>query len=500
MSTRSTQPKPKFKYGDRVCDLDGGRPGVISFIGSWVPGWNAYRSAPGGSGVFAHSGHDIEGSPGYYTYKVQQDDGPRHTRNEPNLRRCTAAENRAAKARKNPGIGDYASAGRRAAARVGAAVAGQARILAEQARQAAALEAERRRPGEPTVKQAITVLARAHGVKVNPALIRHAAEMTPGMARYWNKVAATKAVDVVDPWRADLKSLRAEYPKGTKVYRASTGGRWGKSAGTRVLNPKKPDANALLKRLDDLGFPSLVEDIRTGDVRLSDALRDLAYNEQFYDDNPKPSVYKRAREIVHLLLAPGTGLLVNGVRSNPRDVVSDDKAIAAFLAKRPAKSRQLSSTGTELSLHWPRAVVAEWVGEKIKLGIAYGNVSQSYIKKVARAAPAYLLTADSYWALPAKTVKLLKREGRGNPRALQANPRKLLGWNTPQGKVTRGYFLVDPPSGRSPWWTITRHSDKFGTTYFTVERDGQDVGSRGTLGLAKDLAERDAELLLRGVK
>ncbi len=64
------------------------------------------------------------------------------------------------------------------------------------------------------------------------ALIRCASEMTAGMARYWHATARRlgRRVDVVDPWRADLRTLRAEYPRGTRVYRASTGGRWGKSA------------------------------------------------------------------------------------------------------------------------------------------------------------------------------------------------------------------------------------------------------------------------------
>lgn len=98
-------------------------------------------------------------------------------------------------------------------------------------------------------------------------------------------------------------------------------------------------------------------------------------------------------------------------KSNPRHV-SDDKAIRAFLAKEAATSKQLSSTGSKLSLHWPSATIAEWAGGQIQLGHPYGNVSQSYIKKVAKLAPAYLLTRDSWWALPAKTVKLLKAEGR----------------------------------------------------------------------------------------
>lgn len=101
----------------------------------------------------------------------------------------------------------------------------------------------------------------------------------------------------------------------------------------------------------------------------------------------------------------------NPSRGNPRPV-SDEKAIRAFLSKTSATSKQLSSDGATLSLHWPRAVIAAWVGGQIHLGTPYGNVSQSYIRKVARLAPAYLIARDSWWALPAKTVAMLKREGR----------------------------------------------------------------------------------------
>lgn len=66
--------------------------------------------------------------------------------------------------------------------------------------------------------------------------IHRAADMTSGMARYWNSLAAKRSnLDVIDPWRTPLKELRNYYPAGTKVYRASTGGRWGKSAQIVVL-------------------------------------------------------------------------------------------------------------------------------------------------------------------------------------------------------------------------------------------------------------------------
>jgi hypothetical protein len=42
-------------------------------------------------------------------------------------------------------------------------------------------------------------------------------------------------VDLVDPWRTDLRDLRAEYGRGIKVYRASTGGLWGKCVELRSL-------------------------------------------------------------------------------------------------------------------------------------------------------------------------------------------------------------------------------------------------------------------------
>jgi len=61
------------------------------------------------------------------------------------------------------------------------------------------------------------------------ATIRMSDRMSAGMAKYWEKLATSSRYDVVDPWRASLLQLRQEYPVGTRVYRASTGGRWGKS-------------------------------------------------------------------------------------------------------------------------------------------------------------------------------------------------------------------------------------------------------------------------------
>jgi len=62
--------------------------------------------------------------------------------------------------------------------------------------------------------------------------IHHADKLTAGMRPYWTKLAQRLAgqVDIIDPWRTKLVDLRAEYVPGCKVYRASTGGRWGKSA------------------------------------------------------------------------------------------------------------------------------------------------------------------------------------------------------------------------------------------------------------------------------
>lgn len=95
-------PKPKFQIGDRVCDLDGGRPGTVGFIGSWVEGWEPHLTPHGGKGAFAYGGTPVEGSAGYWTYKVQQDSGPRHTRNEPNLRKLKKSEEKKpAKTRKS---------------------------------------------------------------------------------------------------------------------------------------------------------------------------------------------------------------------------------------------------------------------------------------------------------------------------------------------------------------------------------------------------------------
>jgi hypothetical protein len=72
---------------------------------------------------------------------------------------------------------------------------------------------------------------------------------------------------------------------------------------------------------------------------------------------------------------------------------------------------------------------------------------------------------------------------------------KLLGWDRTQGSRTRGYTMTSHLSD-TDWYEIER-SNVRGSVYFTVYRDGEAVGSRGTLGLAKSLAEDDARLRAR---
>lgn len=56
--------------------------------------------------------------------------------------------------------------------------------------------------------------------------------LSPGQLRYWKALARKMSgrVNLVDPWRWTLKDLRAKYPAGYVVYRASTGGKWGRSS------------------------------------------------------------------------------------------------------------------------------------------------------------------------------------------------------------------------------------------------------------------------------
>lgn len=66
----------------------------------------------------------------------------------------------------------------------------------------------------------------------SPAEILFADKLSPAQSRYWNSCAKREALraQVVDPFRHSLKELRSILPAGTTVYRASTGGKWGKSA------------------------------------------------------------------------------------------------------------------------------------------------------------------------------------------------------------------------------------------------------------------------------
>lgn len=61
--------------------------------------------------------------------------------------------------------------------------------------------------------------------------------LSPQRLRYWSSLAAklTGRVDYIDPNRTPLKELRKRLPINSKVYRASTGGRWGKSAEIRTI-------------------------------------------------------------------------------------------------------------------------------------------------------------------------------------------------------------------------------------------------------------------------
>lgn len=62
-------------------------------------------------------------------------------------------------------------------------------------------------------------------------IIINANLLTPHEARYWNAKARKLIgkVDIIDPLRCDLRVMRKAF-KGKRMYRASTGGRWGKSA------------------------------------------------------------------------------------------------------------------------------------------------------------------------------------------------------------------------------------------------------------------------------
>lgn len=74
---------------------------------------------------------------------------------------------------------------------------------------------------------------------------------------------------------------------------------------------------------------------------------------------------------------------------------------------------------------------------------------------------------------------------------------KLIGWNRTDGAHTLGWtddYSVQAGTGQR--YEIERHNVR-GAVYFTVSCYGKHIGDRGTLGLAKALAERDAELRSR---
>lgn len=77
------------------------------------------------------------------------------------------------------------------------------------------------------------------------ATILNESDLTPAQSRYWRACARKKAVDVVDPFRHGRRWLDAHLPVGTRVYRASTGGRWGKSADVYVTKSARSAAKHL---------------------------------------------------------------------------------------------------------------------------------------------------------------------------------------------------------------------------------------------------------------
>lgn len=75
----------------------------------------------------------------------------------------------------------------------------------------------------------------------DPIIIVRPDRMTPGMARYWNCMLREELArkvprfTLIDPWRLTLKQLAAMGYSGRTVYRASTGGTYGKSAQIREI-------------------------------------------------------------------------------------------------------------------------------------------------------------------------------------------------------------------------------------------------------------------------
>lgn len=90
---------------------------------------------------------------------------------------------------------------------------------------------------------------------------------------------------------------------------------------------------------------------------------------------------------------------------------------------------------------------------------------------------------------PERGLTIVRRASarKSNPKPRATKPKakknpKLLGWNRAIKGKTRGYPLVGP----TVWYTITRGPNGM---WFEVECEGYVVGSKGTLGLAKELAE-----------
>lgn len=130
-----------------------------------------------------------------------------------------------------------------------------------------------------------------------------------------------------------------------------------------------------------------------------------------YRNEPSLRRIRAPRAIKKNPLTSGLSGTYAVMHANPK--VSDDKVISAFLHRQPAESKYLESTGSTIRMFGMGSDhLAAWMGDQIRLGTPHGTITQSYIKKIAKRAPAYLLTSDSWWSLPAKTVALLRKEGR----------------------------------------------------------------------------------------
>lgn len=67
--------------------------------------------------------------------------------------------------------------------------------------------------------------------------IVYASRMTPMQSRYWLALRGRlgNTIDLIDPFRHSLRELRQIFPSGLRIYRASTGGKYGKSATITTL-------------------------------------------------------------------------------------------------------------------------------------------------------------------------------------------------------------------------------------------------------------------------